>query len=138
MAKKIEETVCYSGGIESKLSGFATFFLMVGIISLAACLIISGGVTKTDSYSNWGEDGVSITWIVIGIFSFLWGLISAILFQAGGEVIRLLKKLNDLPFGGKISENIQEVEIKCSNCGTLVDEDDNECYNCSQKFENKY
>ncbi len=79
-----------SGGIESKLDGVGGLYLFVSVLALIACIVLS----QTDAYQ---KTGLSILLIAIGIGALAQGIIAWILFQAGGEIIRLLKKLNGLP-----------------------------------------
>ncbi len=135
MAKKVKEVIGYSGGKENQMSGLGIFFLIVGIIGLIACFVVSGSVTKTSSYSGWGDDGLSPIWIAVGIVSLIEGIALFIVLTAGAEAIRLLKKLNGLTFGGEISEPTPEIGLKCSECGDSVSEYDEECNECGNKFE---
>ena len=136
MAKKVKVFGGYSGGIEGQLSGLGVFFLIVGIIGLIACIIVSGSVTKTSAYSDWGEDGLSPIWIAYSIISLIQGIALFIILKAGADVIRLLKKFNGLKFGGKISEPETVYNFKCSECDNPVSEYDQKCDKCGKEFKN--
>ena len=71
------------------------------VYSTQSCIVLS----QTDAYQ---KPGLSILLIAIGIGALAQGVIVLILFHAGAEVIRLLKKLNDLPFAGVISKTTSE------------------------------
>lgn len=135
MARKEKEFVGYSGGLETKMSVAGIFFLILGIIGLIISFIISGFVTKTSVYSDWGDDGLSAEWIGFGVVSLIQGIVLSVIFNAGGEIIRLLKKLNGLKFSGKISESTPVFLLKCSECGHVVDKYDKICPNCGKEFE---
>ena len=135
MAKRVEEFCGYSGGIEGKMSGLGNFFFIIGIIGIIACVIESGNVSKISTSSGWGEDGFSTIWIAYGVYILIHGIALFILMKAGAEVIRLLKKLNGLKFGGKISEPEIETQLQCSECGQIVSEDDLKCTKCGKEFE---
>jgi len=137
MAKRVEEIIAY-GGKEGQMSGLGTFFLIIGILGLIASVVVSGFVTKTSSYSNWGEDGILSIWIAAGIVGLIQGIALFVVLNAGAEVIRLLKKLNGLKFGGEISEPDAKTHLKCSECGNFVlaiDKYDTKCRKCGEEFE---
>ncbi|MBL7075078.1 hypothetical protein ISS37_07560 [candidate division KSB1 bacterium] len=104
MATIDKEITGYAGGKEGRMSGLATFFIIIGIIGLIACFILAGFVTKTSKSSSWGENGLSPIWIALGIVCLIQGIALSIVLSAGAEVIRLLKKQNGLEYGGKISK----------------------------------
>jgi hypothetical protein len=91
-----------TGGKEGQLEGLGTFFLVAGIVGAAFGLWYSGYVTKVESYDDWGDE-FSAAWIYISLASLIQGIFFYILLTAGAEVLRLLKKLNGLPYGGEIS-----------------------------------
>ena len=57
------------------------------------------------------------------------------IFRAGSEIIRLLKKLNGLKYGGNISEAEKIIKLRCSECGAKAHPFDTECDNCGKEFE---
>lgn len=136
MATKIKEFIGYTGGTEGQLSGMARFYLYLGIVILIVCLIVSGEVTKQYPQQEWGENGLSPVWVALGIIGLIQGIVLSKIIHSGAEIIRLLKKLNGLNYGGKISEAREESRLKCSKCGNTVVETDWVCYQCSEKFEN--
>jgi len=135
MATINKELIGYYGGKEEQMSGLATFFLVVGIIGCIACIIVAGSVTKTSSYSDWGEHGVSPVWVVLGLACLIHGIALFIVLRGGAEIIRLLKKQNGLQYAGKISEPFPEYVYKCPACGITVDSDAVKCFGCGEKFE---
>ncbi len=129
-----------SSPLESKFDLFSKFTLILAII-VAICgvlLIISSSNTFTFS-------------IIIGLIIQL--LLIYLLLKGCGEVIRLLKKLNNFPYAGQIStilpEEYDEVKkvqpiimpdsefknLRCSDCNAFVTEDAVECHSCGEAFE---
>lgn len=124
-----EQRQIRTGGIESKLDGVGTFYLVISIIGLIACIILSQDEALK-------QTGLSSLWIGFGIGAIAQGIIFWILFKAGAEVIRLLKKLNGLPYGGIISETIGDgTEYTCTDCGAPVAPDSKFCTQCGVNFE---
>ena len=118
-----------TGGVEGKLDGAGSFYLFLSIIALAVCIYLS----QDDAVK---KIGLSSLWIGLGIGALAQGIVFWILFQAGAEVIRLLKKLNGLPYGGTISETAGEgSEYKCTDCGAPVTPDSKFCTQCGTKFD---
>jgi hypothetical protein len=137
MAKRIEKVIGYSGGKEGLIAGLGTFFLTIGIIGAIAAFFTSGLVTKTEWYHDWGQDGLSISWVAFGSLSLIQGIIIFILLNAGAEIIRLLKKQNGLKYGGKISEAKPILELHCSNCDSRLppSEADIKCIKCGEELD---
>lgn len=135
MSKLAKKIVGYDGGIECTLSGFAGFIIFVGIVCLVICTVMAGIVTKKSSYSDWGEDGISAIWIALGFATLIETIIVFFILKMGAEGIRLLKKLNNIPYGGKISESHPTSTYYCSACRTEVPKDAGFCLNCGQQFE---
>lgn len=118
-----------TGGIESKLDSVAGFYIFVSVIALVACIVLS----QSDAYAR---SGLSVFLIIIGILALLQGIIAWILFRAGGEVIRLLKKLNGLPYAGFISETEGSEEgFECSECHSPVSADAKVCPKCGAELD---
>ncbi len=122
------------GGKEEQMSDFAKAFLVIGVLGLFACLLLLGR-----------EDGLFQFWIALGIGCFIQGLFFFIILSFGAEIIRLLKKLNGLPFGGEISGKFITCHIfQCSECKTQITKEkvplsDKErwprkCQNCGVEF----
>jgi hypothetical protein len=123
-----EEKQIRRGGIESQLDGIGVFFLIISIISFIGCLFLSRDETVR-------QTGLSSIWVVLGIAGIAEGIIFWILFKAGAEIIRLLKKLNGLHYGGSISETIDYgTENKCTECGALVAPEAKFCTQCGVSF----
>lgn len=118
-----------TGGVESKLDGVGAFYLIISILGLIGCIIISQDETVK-------QTGLSSFWIALGLGAIAQGIIFWILFKAGAEVIRLLKKLNGLPYGGEISETEGDgAEYNCTDCGAPVSQDSKFCTQCGANFE---
>jgi DNA-directed RNA polymerase subunit RPC12/RpoP len=124
-----EQQQTRTGGIENQLDGVGIFFLIVSIIGLIVCIILSQEETIK-------QTGLSSFWIGLGIGVVAQGIIFWILLKAAAEVIRLLKKLNGLPYGGIISETYGSgTQYTCTECGTPVAPDAKFCTNCGVNFE---
>jgi len=113
-----------SGGIEGKLEGAGIFYLFISILGLAACIFFSQD-------EKIKQIGLSSLCFGIGIGVLVQGIVYLILFRAGAEVIRLLKRLNGLPYGGLISKTFgteEEPQVEISN---LENKNDNLiCFKC--------
>jgi hypothetical protein len=105
-------TFGYLGGCAGALGLIAAFFLMVT-----------------------GQ----ITWAVVcgitAIVAFVQGSVIDLLFKAGAEIIRLLKKSNGLKFNGEISGPTFVVSYVCSACGVVVPPIKTKCGGCGVEFE---
>ena len=130
-----DEKSYHTGGIESKLDGVATYYLIMSIFALVGCIVIS----QTDVYQ---KTGLSALIIGLGLGALAQGVIAWIMFQAGAESIRILKKLNGLPYAGSISEAkaVSEVSapgegFECTICHTDVPADAKVCPKCGAKFD---
>jgi hypothetical protein len=125
---KIQERKERTGGIESKLDGVAVFYLVLSILALIVCLVMSQDeVIKKIGFSSF--------LIAIGIGATVQGIVFWILFRADAEVVRLLKKLNGLPYAGSISETVGETaSYVCTDCGAQVSVIDKVCTQCGSKL----
>lgn len=130
-----EQKPTLTGGIEGKMDGVGAFYLVMSIIAMVLIFIESTGepIQKL---------GLSYFWIGLGIGVLAQGIIAWILFRAGGEIIRLLKKLNGIPYGGAISEAKspsmsarEEDDYVCTNCNSKISKDAKFCPNCGVEFE---
>ena len=110
-----------SNSIESQLDGIGLFIIFISIISAIGLIYFSQDETIKQS-------GSSVIYIAIGIAIFLQGIIWRIIVRAGAEIIRLLKKLNDISYTGLITG--EDEEIVCSECGAVVIEDAKFCPEC--------
>ena len=116
------------GGIEGQLDGVGGFILFLSVVALVVSFVLS-----QDEAAK--KLGLSSLWIVLGIGALAQGIIFWVLFRAGSEVIRLLKKLNHLPFGGSISEaEGGGSEYTCTDCGEPASEEAQFCTKCGSKF----
>jgi len=133
MVKKIEKIIGYYGGIENKLTGLAKLILMFAIIGLIVSFVIAGNATRPSRFDGWGERGISYFWMLAGIVGLLYGILIYFVLSAGADIIRLLKKLNGIPYGGDISKASKDTNYYCSACGKLV-HNESECPHCYKKF----
>lgn len=107
MATVIRKVEPSSGGKEGLLTGLGIFFLIIGILGAVAQVIAAVGTENP-------------AWLLPALASFLWGLVVFAVLSAVGEIIRLLKKLNGLPYGGKISEPNAVYSTHCSICNSKL------------------
>jgi hypothetical protein len=115
-----------SNSIESQLDGIGLFIIFISIISAIGLIYLSQDETIKQS-------GSSVIYIAIGIAIFLQGIIWRIIARAGAEIIRLLKKLNDISYTGFITG--EDEEIVCSECGAVVMEDAKFCPECGTNLD---
>ena len=115
-----------SNSIESQLDGIGLFIIFISIISAIGLIYLSQDETIKQS-------GSSVIYIAIGIAIFLQGIIWRIVARAGAEIIRLLKKLNDISYTGLITG--EDEEIVCSECGAVVMEDAKFCPECGTNLD---
>lgn len=115
-----------TGGIESWLgiTGGAIFLLSVGIF-LGYLILYADHSRQVDASGN----------LIIGAVSLIAGIVSFVVMRALADVVRLLKKLNQLPFGGSISratahENARSV--LCPKCGAMNWASRTECRECHE------
>lgn len=123
MARIITETFTDRQGREVGLSVAARIFLVIGIAAVPVCAVLA--ITST-----W------IAWIVLGVVCMVVGVTLYLNFVALAEIIRLLKKLAGLPYGGVISGSSTGDIFLCSECGSLVWADSTTCTKCGAEFEN--
>lgn len=83
------------GGVEDSLSAWGVGFLVLGILSGIICIFAAGVVTKKYSFESWGENGIAWYLVVVGVAAILQGMFVRVLLEAGAEIIRLLRKLNN-------------------------------------------
>lgn len=115
------------GGIKSKLDGVGIFYWIASIVGFIICIFLSQRKTIE-------SDELSSFWIGFEVITLAQGIIFSIMFKAAAEVVRLLKKLNELPYGGEISE-LSFGGYKCNECGASVNQNENICPLCGVSFE---
>lgn len=105
-------TVRHQGGLESKLDAAAWIQLVLGLLFALGLLVFTGGkgivVVMLVALNSW------LAWLVL---------------RAVAEIIRLQKKANGLPYGGRISEATAVIIEKCPSCGAVLYSDDR-CERC--------
>ena len=135
MAEKTLKYVDYRGGREEKITNFGILLIFLAGIGLIVCIVMAGNATKLLSFDEWGKNGIDPYWIALGIAVFLESLIVLFIFTAYAEIIRLLKKLNGLGYGGNIAGELINVYY-CSECGyELPVAEATVCANCQAKFD---
>jgi len=99
--------------------------IVIGGVALIAALVF---LCK----AQYGQAGLLI---VIGFATIWQGFVFSVLFRAGAEVIRLLKKSNGLKFDGVISGTTIRHSYSCSICAEFVsDRTQFNCVRCGAKF----
>jgi uncharacterized paraquat-inducible protein A len=127
---KIVKQTRYSGGMEDTLEDVGGIFLFLGILGGIGA-IVGAIVAFNDS-----ETGVGVDLLCVGAALIFASAVNRILFRAGAEIVRLLKKLNDLKFSGQITEPDAINEYTCSSCDSFVfSKNSAKCQNCGAKFE---
>jgi hypothetical protein len=117
-----------TGGIENSLDGVGTLYLATSVIALVGCIILS----QQDLIQKSGLSGFLIG---IGIGVAVQGYIFQTLFKAAGETIRLLKRLNGLPYGGSLSQSESEADaFVCPDCGEPLAQRAKICTQCGATF----
>ncbi len=113
MARKIRVSTKATGGIEMTLKDFGGLLLAVGIVASIICFVMVGYAVKASSSS-------APIYLGIGIIVLICSIACRYLFSAGAEIIKLLKKLNGLAYGGEISQAVESYSYKCSDCNNEV------------------
>ncbi|MCC6962018.1 MAG: hypothetical protein IT585_02080 [candidate division Zixibacteria bacterium] len=137
MAYVVKSTVTeYARGSESYLDQARGLVLVIAVVAAVASLIVSGMVTKDSEYDDWAEEGLSPTWVAVGVGAFIQGWIVSVLLRAGADIVRLLKKQNGLEFSGDINRMLQSDVYSCSECGESFNESYfGECPRCKSKLD---
>ncbi len=117
-----------TGGIESSLEVVGIIYIATSIIALVGCIILS----QQDIFQ---KSGLSSLLIGFGIGVAIQGYIFQTLFKAASETIRLLKRLNGLPYGGALSQSDGDGEaFICTDCGEPLTKRDKYCSQCGATF----
>jgi hypothetical protein len=117
-----------TGGVETSLEGVGTLYMVASIIALVGCVVLSG----QDSTQKLG---LSPFLIGIGIAAAIQGYVFRTLFKAAGEIIRLLKRSNGLPYAGSLSQSEGEGDaFVCTDCGEPIAKRDKYCTQCGATF----
>jgi len=74
------------------LSGFATLFLVLMIFTGIILIATSGAVTRVSEFDSYGENGFSITFIMMGLGAMVNGVFIYALLKGFSDIIYLLKK----------------------------------------------
>ena len=119
------------GGVEERLDKAGELFWVLGVLGgfcgLAAAL-----------FFLLSENQMTLAGgcCIVAIAAYAQGCIVNTLFKAGAEIIRLLKKANELKFSGKISEPTgTQLVYMCSACGATVSASGTNCPKCGVAFE---
>jgi hypothetical protein len=113
-----------TGGVESSLQGFGIFFAGCSIAALIFFIVVS-------QQEIIQKAGIAALFIALGIGAIIQGFTVKILFEAASEVIRLLKRLNGLAYGGTISQSNGDGDLfVCSACDEPVAIEQKFCSQC--------
>jgi len=74
------------------LSGFATLFLVLMIFTGIILIATSGAVTRVSEFDSYGENGFSMTFIMMGLGAMVNGVFIFALLKGFSDIIYLLKK----------------------------------------------
>jgi hypothetical protein len=117
-----------TGGVESLLQHYGLLVAIMSIIIFTLLIIFSLRVIAQ-------KTPLAVLYIGIGVGILIQGLLLKTLFDAGAEIIRLLKRLNGLPYAGSISETEGEGEtFFCTDCGEPVAIEQKICTQCGAKL----
>ncbi len=126
-----------TGTTESVTRVWGKVIFYLGMIGISVCIVMSGEVTKINPSDSWGENGYNLLWICFGFIVVLFasGVFSTLRILC--EIVRLLKKLNGLPYGGKIrgwktfgyycpecDTEVEVYSVKCEECGLELEKDE--------------
>jgi hypothetical protein len=124
----VVKQTAHFGGREDTLDEVGNIVLALGILG-GGVAIVAAFVAFNDN-----ETPVGVDLLCVGVIAIFVSMVNRILFRAGAEVIRLLKKMNGLKFSGEISEPKAFNVSKCSACGASVDSFSKRCHSCGLKF----
>jgi len=125
MAEKIPPR---TGGLESTLDSIGLLYLIASLIGLGACIYLS-------QQANIRKLELSTFFIGLGVATAAQGFVFQTLFKATAELIRLMKKLNGLPYGGSLSMSEGEGrDFICSDCLEPVSKRDKFCTQCGAEL----
>ena len=96
--EKEPQEAFYEGGIEGQLDAFGKVILILSFLGAAGVVTTAIIAKKSDNRE------VLLPAIVLALEIGFPGVVLYLILQAAAEIIRLLKKLNGLPYAGKISE----------------------------------
>ena len=120
----------WSGGLEGTLDLIAWVSLIAGFLYALGWMIALPWL-QSSLHTPSGALGIA----VLGFFSAVWkAFVVWALFRAAAEVIRLLKKGEGLPYGGKITEARDDGTYECCNCGAEAYLSAYRCYSCDRVF----
>jgi len=126
---KIVEHTSNTGGVEGQLEQVGSFLLALGAAVAFVALLVALFLLNQ-------EGGATLTWFIIAAVAVVQGVVLYVLFKAGAEIIRLLKKSVGLKFSGQISQPTPSVATyTCSACGQPVDPNSKRCLGCGAQFD---
>jgi hypothetical protein len=126
VAKRVSK-VRLAGGQEADLETIGVIFAAIGAI---------GGVFLFVAAAN-APAVLGSSLVGFGLAAILNGIAAYVVFRAGAEIIRLLKKLCNLPFDGTISAPREEKHLRCSQCDTIAFFSEASCRTCQATFEDE-
>jgi DNA-directed RNA polymerase subunit RPC12/RpoP len=133
VAHQTQTAVSYEGGMEHSIGDVGGVSLALGIFGGVGS-VLGALVLFDDNQHAWG-----IACLIAAAVCVLQGVAINILFKAGGDVIRLLKKLNGLKYGGEISKATERLSFAtsyaCSDCGAPINTaSQGKCGKCGAGF----
>lgn len=91
------------------------------------------GASKTYN-SKW----VVVLWIILGFSSFIGSIAVFTILRGFSEIIRILKKQNNLLYSGEILQPRKKIVLCCSNCGRPIKKIRlfySKCVYCGESFQ---
>jgi uncharacterized membrane protein HdeD (DUF308 family) len=83
-----------NSGIEDTLTNSSLVFLIVAVLLGLFFMWESGMVNNRSSLDSWGEHGYSWSFVIVGIFSIMAGIILRLILEGMAVIISLLRKIS--------------------------------------------
>ena len=125
---KLVKQTFQSGGMEDTLDEIGGIVLVCGIVG--GIIAIFAAII---AFSN-SQVAIGVDLLCVGLVTICVASVNRILFRAGAELIRLLKKLNGLKYAGSITQPVEFNVYKCSSCSSPLGLDQKQCFGCGGKI----